>query len=120
MKKLNSEWIQAQQTGENRTSKERVGWKTAQQKQKQKQQQQNENKNKQKSRTQKRARSPMTPLREENRKKEATRREKSHRKHEKGENDIKRGASGERPKHKPPQMRSEVKGTLKVMKRQNH
>ena len=32
MKKLNSEWIQAQQTGENRTSKERAGWKTAQQK----------------------------------------------------------------------------------------
>ena len=32
MKKLNIEWIQAQQTGENRTSKERAGWNTAQQK----------------------------------------------------------------------------------------
>ena len=33
LKKLNGEWIQAQQIGENRTSKERAGWKTAQQKQ---------------------------------------------------------------------------------------
>ena len=32
LKKLNSEWIQAQQTGENRTSKQRAWWKTAQQK----------------------------------------------------------------------------------------
>ena len=36
LKKLNSEWIQAQQTGENRTSKQRAWWKTAQQKQKNK------------------------------------------------------------------------------------
>ena len=28
MKKLNSEWIHAQQTGENRTSKQRAWWKT--------------------------------------------------------------------------------------------
>ncbi len=47
LKKLNGEWIQAQQIGENRTSKERAGWKTAQQKKK-----------KTKSHTQKRERSP--------------------------------------------------------------
>ena len=31
LKRLNSEWIQAQQTGENRTNKQRAGWKMAQQ-----------------------------------------------------------------------------------------
>ncbi len=37
LKKLNGEWIQAQQIGENRTSKERAGWKTAQQKKRKRQ-----------------------------------------------------------------------------------
>ena len=33
VKKLNSEWIPAQKTSENRTSKERAGWKTSKKKQ---------------------------------------------------------------------------------------
>ena len=61
LKKLNSEWIQAQQTVENRTSKERAVWKTAQQKT------QKTNKQKtRKRRTQKTERSRKTPQREEN------------------------------------------------------
>ena len=52
------------------------------------------------------------------RRKKATRRERNHKKREKGENDIKEEQVFS--KNKPPQKRSEVKGTLKVIKRQNN
>ena len=73
------------------------------------------------SRTEREKGAIWCPREKRTEKKEATRRERSHKKPEKEENEIKEEqVETERPKNKPLQKLSEVKGTLKVINRQNN
>ena len=87
MKKLNSEWIHAQQTGENRTSKQTAGWKT---------------KNKTKRSHTEERKEPYDALERTTtkQKKQQPGEKDATRKVKKGRKTLKR--SGERPKNKPP------------------